>query len=182
MNGTTLLFLVTGFEETEAIVPTDILRRGGVNIKMISLTGQTLVKGASGVSVQADFLFEEIKKDENIDMIILAGGAGTSNYSKHEPFLNFIKEVNKENKYIAAICAAPTILSQIGILEGKTAVCYPSLKDELKSSKLGSNSVEVDGNIITSKGPATSIDFALKLLELLKGEEISKNVRKDFLY
>jgi 4-methyl-5(b-hydroxyethyl)-thiazole monophosphate biosynthesis len=172
-------FLVTGFEEIEAITPIDVLRRGQVSITTVSLTGQLAVTGSHGVTIQADRLFDDHDADD-FDMLILPGGPGTSNYKTHDAFLAYLKKQRDAGKIIAAICAAPTVLGMLGFLKDKSAVCYTGMENELTGAILGKNIVETDGNIITSKGPATALFFALKLLEIAAGAD-SMNAARDAL-
>ena len=181
------VFLVERFEEIEALTVLNILRRGGVEAESVSLTGDAVVKGGKGINVQADRLFgglaaeiAELDKNEGATpMLIMPGGPGTKNYLSCGDFEAFVSQHCANGGHLAAICAAPTVLDKWGLLEGKTAVCYPSL--ELKNAKTGTNPVEVDGNIITSKGPATSMAFALEILRVLRGQEKADEVSRQLL-
>ncbi|MCL2387961.1 MAG: DJ-1/PfpI family protein [Defluviitaleaceae bacterium] len=163
-----ILFLVEGFEEIEAVATLDVLRRGGVNVVSVSLTGSLDVTGSHEITIKADKLFEDMG-DPAEAMLILPGGPGRVNFEKHEAFLNLLKAHNALGKKIAAICGAPTILGDMGILANKTAVCYPALESELKAAKIGSTPTVTDGNIITSKAAGTTIDFALEIVRNIKG-------------
>ncbi|NLK21021.1 MAG: DJ-1/PfpI family protein [Epulopiscium sp.] len=178
---TAFLFLADGFEEIEALGTVDILRRAEINISTVSVTKNIKVKGRSKIEVMADALFEDIDMD-GADILILPGGAGVSILDIHEDLKNMIKKHNDKNKWIAAICAAPTILGGMGLLEAKGAVCYPGCEGDLKGAVLKEEEVIVDGHIITSKGPGTTFLFALKIIEMLKGIKKAKEVAKDMCY
>lgn len=178
----TLLFLADGFEEIEAIATVDILRRAGIDVSTVSITQKKNVVGKNGVPVTADSLFEEINASD-VDMLIIPGGPGVSLLNQHKELKELVKKYYKENKWIAAICAAPTIFGKMGLLEGKKAICYPGLEGELKGACVQKEAVVVhDGNIITSKGPGTTFEFALKIVEVLKGMDKAHEVAKNMIY
>ena len=162
----TAVFLADGFEEVEAIAPIDILRRGGVEVTTVSIMGRKTVHGSHAIDVEADTTFEEFSFD-GIDMLILPGGGlGTKNLKAYEPLLAKVKEYYAAGKYIAAICAAPTIFGMLGLLEGKKATCYGGMEDQLTGADAVRDPVVEDGNIITSRGMGTASLFGLKLLEI----------------
>jgi 4-methyl-5(b-hydroxyethyl)-thiazole monophosphate biosynthesis len=157
-----------GFEEIEALTVVDILRRAGIHTETVSVSGDFMVTGAHGVPVQTDILFDEADY-ENCSMIVLPGGMpGTTNLATHEGLTQKIKEFANSKKWIAAICAAPMVLGELGLLKGKTAVIYPGMEENLINAKIGRNNVEIDEMVITSKGPGTAIEFALTLVKVLK--------------
>jgi 4-methyl-5(b-hydroxyethyl)-thiazole monophosphate biosynthesis len=164
-----ILFFVVGFEEIEAVATLDILRRGGVNAVSVSLTGVREVKGSRGITVVADMIFDDLR-DHAYAMLILPGGPGTENYKNHELFLELLRLHHSKGYRLAAICAAPTIFGMLGFLTDKTCVCYPTCEPNLNAAKIGSTAVVTDGNITTSRGPATTIDFALELVRIIKGD------------
>jgi 4-methyl-5(b-hydroxyethyl)-thiazole monophosphate biosynthesis len=172
------LFLIDGFEETEALTTVDILRRGEVEVTTVSLTGKKIVHGKHGIDVLADALFDEAR-EKPFDMLAIPGG--TTDYTEHEGLLDWVRRCDKEGKKLAAICAAPAVFGKAGILKGRRAVCYPGMESWLTGAVIGQDIVETDGNITTSKGPATAIFFALRLLEILQGGKIAKDVEKAFL-
>ena len=172
------LFLIDGFEETEALVTVDVMRRGEVNVTTVSLTGREMVHGKHGIQVQSDALFDKVR-DEAFDMLVIPGG--TTDYTKHEGLLDLVKRYDGEKKYLAAICAAPAVFGKAGILHGKKAVCYPGMESWLTGAVIGSGIVETDGHITTSKGPATTVFFALKLVEILKGKNVAQKIGDAFL-
>lgn len=175
---TAAIFLIDGFEETEALTTVDILRRGGVVVTTTSLMPGQEVISKNKIPVRADAMFDEVK-EKNFDMIILPGG--TLTIKDHEGLQELIKKYNSEGKLIAAICAAPAALGKAGVLHGKTAVCYPGLETHLGGAKTGTHIVETDGNITTAKGPAVTPFFALKLLEILEGKAMADEVAEGFL-
>lgn len=175
---TAAIFLIDGFEETEALTTVDILRRGGVVVTITSLTGRQEVISKNKIPVRTDAMFDDVK-GHNFDMLILPGG--TLAIKDHDGLQELVKKYHAESKLIAAICAAPAALGRAGILAGKTAVCYPGLESHLTGSRIGHNIVETDGNITTAKGPAVTPFFALKLLEILEGKAMADEVAEGFL-
>ncbi|MDR0272619.1 MAG: DJ-1/PfpI family protein, partial [Clostridiales bacterium] len=175
-----IVFFVDGFEEIEAITTLDILRRGNVNVVSVSLTGNHEVTGSHDITVKTDMVLDGLH-DIQGSMLILPGGPGTATYKKHKLFLELLRLHNSEGGRIAAICAAPTVLGVLKILENKTAVCYPTCEDDLHAKKIGQLSTITDGNITTSKGPGTSADFALELVRILKGDSKAAEVATGML-
>jgi len=163
--GKVYIFLAEGFEEIEALTVVDLLRRAQIEINMVSITGSLQVTGSHQISVMADVLFEDAKFDD-ADMLVLPGGLpGTINLMKHEGLDKLLRKFHSESKNMAAICAAPTILGNKGLLEGKKATCYPGCENELTGSTVLYDDVVIDGNIITSRGLGTAIDFALAIIK-----------------
>ena len=170
------IFLATGFEEIEAIAPSDVLRRAEFNVVTVSISDSKLVEGAHGIKVEADRLFSDITFGDN-DYYVLPGGLdGMLNLSAHEGLNELLKKQHAEGKQLAAICAAPSVLGKLGILEGKEAVCYPGFEENLTGATISTHSVVEDGNVITGKGPGVAIEFALKIVETLKGKETADQV------
>ncbi|MBI9061866.1 MAG: DJ-1/PfpI family protein, partial [Marinilabiliaceae bacterium] len=144
-----VLFLAKGFEEVEALTPVDVLRRAGINVTTVSISNDLRVTGARQITVLADALFTDIDYS-NIDMIILPGGMpGTSNLNNHQELRKLLVDFAAKNKLIAAICAAPMILGELGLLKGKTVTCYPGFESHLKGANVTTQSVVTDKNIIT---------------------------------
>lgn len=163
--GKIAIFLATGFEEIEAVSIIDVLRRGGQEVDMISVSGVEYVTGGHGMILKCDYLFFSIDYSA-YDLFVLPGGMpGTTNLSKHEGLCNLLTEMNQQSKRIAAICAAPTVLGQIGVLTGRMATCYPGFEEGLINAKVLNQDIVRDGNIITGKGAGIAIDFALELLK-----------------
>ena len=160
-------FLATGFEDIEALIPLDIMRRAGVDFKTVSITGNRMVESAHGVAIQADLLFEEADL-KDADLLMLPGGLpGATNLNDHVGVRRALLEQNKEGKLIAAICAAPMVPGALGLLSGKRATCYPGFEKELIGAEITVDDVTVDGKVITSRGPATAMALAVKLAELM---------------
>jgi protein deglycase len=175
------LFLATGFEEIEAIATIDILRRAGLDVKSVSITSEFKVTGAHGIAVEADCIYSEIEFS-NAEMIILPGGMpGTKNLNAHEGLKAALTQQAKAGKPMAAICAAPMILGQLGILEGREATCYPGNEVHLKGAILSEYMVVQDGNIITASGPGVAAEFALQIVEHFLGEEKMEEISKALL-
>jgi 4-methyl-5(b-hydroxyethyl)-thiazole monophosphate biosynthesis len=175
-----ILFLVDGVEEIEAVATLDILRRGGVNVVSVSMTGKHEVTGSHDITFRADLIFDELA-DPSCAMLILPGGPGRVALEKHELLLELLKMHHAEGWPIAAICGAPTILGKIGVLKDKIAVCYPSVENELNAAKIGTSATVTDGNIITSKAAGTTMDFALAILRMIKGDSEAAKVAEDML-
>ena len=175
---TAAIFLIDGFEETEALTTVDILRRGGVVATTVSLMHGQEVTSKNKIPVRADAMFDAVK-GQAFDMLILPGG--TLTIKDHDGLQELIKKYHAEGKLIAAICAAPAALGRAGVLAGKTAVCYPGLEQHLTGARIGTHIVETDGNITTARGPAVTPFFALKLLEILEGKAMADEVAEAFL-
>ncbi len=161
------MFLADGFEEIEAISPLDILRRAGLEIKTVSINESLEVEGAHGIVVRADTVLSEISESEG-EMFILPGGSrGTENLEACEALREILVRANEKEKYIAAICAAPTILAKMGLLARRRATCYPSLAGVMleNSVKYKSDKVVLDSHFITSEGAGTAADFGFALAE-----------------
>ncbi len=176
------IFLADGFEEIEALTVVDILRRVKLDIVMVSITGSELVTGAHGITTLADILFEDTDY-KDADMLVLPGGMpGTANLMKHEGLSLLLKEFHKQGRNLAAICAAPRILGTKGLLTGKNATCYPGNEESLLGARYQDADVVTDGNIVTSKGMGTAIDFSLALVRKLKDEEEAVRLAETIQY
>ena len=170
-----------GFEEIEAFTVVDVLRRAEIETFMVSVTGEKQVTGAHGITVMADTLFEEVDYS-TVDMIVLPGGMpGAKNLGSHEGLKKQIAAFAEQNKYLAAICAAPMVYGQMGLLKDKTAVCYPGFEKELEGATIGTKAVEHVGQFITSRGVGTALAFSLKLVEILKDQESAESLAKSML-
>ncbi len=176
------IFLAEGFEEVEALTVVDLLRRAKCDITSVSITGNKAVCGSHGITVMADALYEEVNFD-NAKMLILPGGMpGTTNLQAHEGLTALLKENHAQGVMLAAICAAPMVLAQLGLLNGEKATIYPAMKDELEKAVYSENMVvKSRNNIITSRGPGTAMYFALALIEELKGTEMMENIKEGVL-
>ena len=176
------VFLAEGFEEIEALTVVDLGRRAGLDVQTVSITHDRSVKGARGIPVEADTVINKVDWD-GADMIVLPGGMpGTKNLEACEELVTRVDEMSYSGRNISAICAAPTILGHRGILEGKKACCYPGLEAQLVGASVCASSVCVDGNIITSRGVGTAIDFALAIITKLISKEKADAIAKSVVY
>lgn len=167
-------FLANGFEEIEAITIIDILCRAEKEVITVGI-GDNIIRGAHGMVVVADTQDNMIELDDKLEMIFLPGGMpGTLNLERSAVVQSAIDYCVENDKYIAAICAAPSILGHKGILDGKKACCYPGFEQELKGADVNYDAVNADGKIVTSRGAGTAIKLALKLVELFTSPERSK--------
>lgn len=175
-----LTILAPGFEEIEAITPIDILRRANIEVLIASLDNEKLVAGRNGLSIEANVKLSELL-GTNFDGIILPGGPGAKRLRNDERVLKLVKELYANNRMIAAICAAPTVLFDAGILEGKQYTAHFSTKDELQNIQ-EDQAVVIDKNLITSQGAGTALPFAFAIVEALLGHEIANKIKADICY
>lgn len=163
------MLLGDGFEEMEAVIPCDMLRRAGVAVQLAGIGG-TQIRGSHGISVSADISVEEMNLPE-MEMIILPGGlGGVNSICRSEAAMEAVRYAWEHGCFVAAICAAPTILAQLGITDGKNATCYPGMESQMGSAVMANRPGAVrDGRLITSTAAGTAFDFALCLIEALKG-------------
>lgn len=167
-----LVPLAQGCEELEAVTIIDLLRRAGIEVTSAGLDAGS-VTASRGVTLIPDTDLESALKSD-YDMIVLPGGLpGADHLDDDERIRSILRKMSDDNKYIAAICAAPKVLANAGVLAGKTATSYPGFLDGLglSDTTLSNEAVVRDGKVITSKGPGTAIDFVLELIEVLSGKE-----------
>lgn len=170
-----LVPLASGCEEIEAVTVIDILRRAKIEVVSAGLDAHP-VKASRGVMLLPDSTLDEAMQHE-FDMIVLPGGQpGTDNLRADARIISLIKRMAAQEKYIAAICAAPSVLAAAGLLDGKRATCFPDCLDEFPNVLLQNSALEIDGKIITSRGPGTAMDFALTLVELLADKATREKV------
>lgn len=170
-------FLADGFEEMEALCPIDILRRGECEVTVVGV-GDQIITGAHGIGVCVDITDNEIMLDDKLEMIILPGGMpGTLNLEKNANVQKAIDYCVSNNKFVSAICAAPSVLGHKGVLKGKEAICFPGFEGQLDCGKVSEDYVCRDGNIITAKGAGVAQEFGLKLLECLKGRDNADRIK-----
>jgi len=182
MKKKALLILAEGFEEIEAVSPIDILRRCGIELTVAGLNGKN-VKSARGLIITADKELEE--SDTDYDAVILPGGlGGAQNLANSDIVDKVLAALHKKGAILASICASPSIVfSPKGLIDNKKSVCYPGMQDRFPASaKYVEEDVVVDGNIITSRGPATAAKFAFKIAEQLVGKDISGKVAEAMLF
>ncbi|AYE36475.1 4-methyl-5(B-hydroxyethyl)-thiazole monophosphate biosynthesis protein [Borrelia turcica IST7] len=174
--------LANGFEEIEAVVPIDILRRGGVGVKLISLNDDRVVVGSRGVTFWTDEKISDCSADD-FDLIILPGGMpGSSNLFESKDLDKILIDMNLKGKFIAAICASPAVvLSAKGLLGVNRFTCYPGFEKHVTDGKFVDENVVISNNFITSKGVGTAFEFAFALLKLIKGDRVVEDVRQKAL-
>ncbi len=176
------VLLADGFEEVEALTVVDLLRRARVYVDTVSVTEEYMIRGSHGIAVQTEDLFEEVNLAE-FDMIVLPGGLpGTTNLGAHSGVRRIVKDFAESGKYVAAICAAPTILSDLGLLKGKRVTCYPDMERKISGAVLTGAPAMVDGNIITGQGVGAAVDFALELIAVLVGNEKAGEIAEAIVY
>lgn len=176
------ILLADGFEEMEALVPADLLRRAGVPVALVGLDAP-VITGGHGISVTADLLLEQASAEE-MDMLVLPGGTGGVESMQMDLFaLAFIRKAWSLGRWVAAICAAPTLLAHLGLLEGKRAVCYPGLEGEMGNAQvLPQEDVVVDGRLVTARAAGSAYEFGFRLVELLAGADKAEEVRHGIHY
>ena len=175
------IVLGNGFEESEAVIPCDLLRRAGVETKFAGIGG-TLIKGSNGITVQADCTVEEMLLAQT-EMIVLPGGLGGVQSIKNCPSaLEAVRALYAGGKFIAAICAAPTILAELGITDGRDATCYPGLEGKMGRAKMHACGAVTDEKVITGRAAGKAFAFGLALIEALRGEETAKRVAAEVVY
>ena len=174
------IFLADGFEEAEALVPADLLRRAGAEVKLVGVTGQA-VTGAHGISVNSDISLNQVEQD-GMEMLVIPGGLpGVTNVASSTQAMELIKAAAQADRWVGAICAAPAmVLGPIGLLKGRKATGYPGTEAGMDGAvpQCG-QSVVVDGKFVTGEGPGAAFDFGLKLVEVLKGTETMQQVADD---
>lgn len=176
------VFLATGFEDIEALAPVDIMRRAGLDVRTVSITGQQIVESAHGVGIAADMLLDEVDFAQ-AQMLVLPGGLpGSTNLDACKPLTSAIAAHHAQGGAIAAICAAPLVFGHLGLLSGKKATCYPGVEGELKGATYTAAIVERDGNIITGKGPAAAFAFGYEIVDFLLGAGASDGLRQGMIY
>ncbi len=176
------VFFAEGYEEIEALTVVDLLRRAGIETQMVSVTGNKQVMSSHKVPVIMDALLSDVNFDE-VDMIVLPGGMpGTKNLENCAELMAQVDAFVQAGKYVAAICAAPSILGHRGILQGRRACCYPEYEEELTGAEVTRNSVEIAGNVITSRGMGCAIDFSLAIVSVYKGQNAAKELAEKVVY
>ncbi len=169
------VFLANGFEETEAIAPIDVMRRAGIDVVTVSVTGEEMVSSSHNVSVKADALFEAVDcADANL--LVLPGGMpGTLNLGAHKGLCDLLLRASKD-VVLGAICAAPSVFGTLGLLKGEKATCYPGFEDKLTGAEFVKSKVVVSGQFVTSCGAGAAIHFGLALVAKVKGAEFAEKL------
>ena len=174
------MFLGTGFEETEAIAPLDLLRRAGVEITTVGLNGK-VIYGSHGIGVEADLEIGQLDLT-NLEMVILPGGLGGVASIKGCPAaMDAVRLAYESGKFVAAICAGPTILASLGITDGKHATCYPGCEAQMGTAIMENTAAVTDGKIITGTSAGCAIPFGLQLIAALKGQEAADTIAKQIV-
>ena len=176
-------FLANGFEEIEALAPVDILRRGGVEVKTVSVTGNEWVESSHGITVKADLVFEQAGDFSDADMLLLPGGLpGATNLNAHEGVRQAIKRQHEAGRRVGAICAAPMVLGSIGLLQGKKATCSPGFEKYMTGATYTAQLFQEDGNIITGEGPAATLPYAYRILSYFAGDDATRALQRGMQY
>ena len=175
------MLLGTGFEETEAIAPLDLLRRAGINVLTVGINGKT-VYGGHGIGVEADITIDEMDLTQ-LEMIILPGGlGGVASARASKSAMGALAFAWENDKYVAAICAGPTVLADLGITDGKNATCYPGCESGMGSANMISDAACVrDGKLITGTSAGCAVSFGLALVEALKGKEMAETIARQIV-
>lgn len=175
------LFLANGFEEIEALLPLDILRRGGVDVTTVAVGGADAVIGSHGVRVGAD-IPDTLFRDSRPEAVILPGGMpGAENLDRSRTVETALRVTHTTGGLLCAICAAPMVLGRRGYLVGKTAVCFPGFEKELTGAEISRNRVVRDGKIITAAGMGVAMEFGLEILKTLRGVDVADEIRRAIL-
>ncbi|MDD6154414.1 MAG: DJ-1/PfpI family protein [Eubacteriales bacterium] len=175
-------FLADGCEETEAICPVDILRRAGHDVTTVSITGRELIRGSHGIFFKADSLFEDTDLEDGDLFMLPGGGEGTKALMSHEGLGELLKDRFAKGKRLAAICAAPSVLGKLGLLDGKKATVYPGMEETLIGAFLEDAQAVTDGNITTGRGAGAAADYGFELVRVLDGEDKMEALKKKFVY
>lgn len=174
------MLLGTGFEETEAIAPLDLLRRAGVEVATVGLNGK-IIRGSHGIGVEADLEIGQMDLT-NLEMIILPGGlGGVASIRKCEQAMEAVRFAWENGKYTAAICAGPTVLADLGITNGKNATCYPGCEEQMGSANMVQAAAVTDGKLITGTSAGCTVPFGLALIAALKGQEEADRIAQQIV-
>ena len=176
------VFLADGFEEIEGLTVVDVLRRGGVDLSTVSITQSRTIHGSHGIDVEADELFSEADLEAGTLYVLPGGMPGTLHLGEKKELCELLVRSKGEGKRIAAICAAPSVLGDLGLLDGERATCHPGFEERLKGATVLTDEVVVSGQMTTSRGMGTAIAFALSLLATLKGQEVADKVAQAMVY
>lgn len=176
------IMMADGCEEIEGLTVVDLVRRAGMEIDMVSVNGKDSFTGSHGIEIKADLKLESADMD-SYDGVILPGGMpGTRNLAAHTGVCDAVKKANATGKLIAAICAAPSVFGGLGLLEGKKATSYPGFEEEMPGCTYLTDKVVVDGNIITSRGMGTAIDFSLAIIEYCIDKATADKLSKGIIF
>lgn len=174
------VMLGTGFEEVEAITPVDLMRRAGIEVYTVGINGP-IVRGSHNIAIEADLTLEQMDPDQ-AEMILLPGGlGGVASIRGSEQTLQGVRRVYDNGGYVAAICAGPTVLADLGITNGKEAVCYPGQEEHMASAKIQNQAAHRDGRVITGASAGCAVEFALEAIAALRGRDVADHIRKQIV-
>lgn len=174
------VLLGTGFEETEAIAPIDLLRRAGAEVCTVGIQGK-LIHGSHGIGVEADITIDQLDLSD-LEMIVLPGGlGGVQSIKGCQAALDAVRHAYAQDKFVAAICAGPTVLAQLGITDGKEAVCYPGCEEDMGSARMVTAPCVRSGKVITGTSAGCAVPFGLALIAALKGQEEADRIAKQIV-
>ncbi len=177
-----IVFFADGFEEVEALTVVDYLRRSDIDVDMVSIADKT-IRGAHDIRVSGDKIISELSDLESYDGLVIPGGIpGATNLRDDKRVIEIIQDFNSREKLLAAICAGPIVLQRAEVIKGKNVTSYPGFEEELTGSLYKEDKVVRDGNIITARGPALAMDFAIEIVKYLKGEEKAGELKEGILY
>jgi 4-methyl-5(b-hydroxyethyl)-thiazole monophosphate biosynthesis len=174
---TIYLLLADGFEESEAVVPADLLMRAGADVKMVSISESIFVKGAHDITLRADILIDDVSKEQMSCLVLPGGSAGTQRLDDSVKVKALIEAAVSKGVYIGAICAAPSVLGKMRLLDGRRAACFPTFKEHLSHSIITGKKVEHDDIFVTAEGMGVSFEFGYKLVELLYGKSKAESIK-----
>lgn len=174
------MFLGTGFEETEAVAPLDLLRRAGVEIQTVGINGK-IVYGSHNIGIEADITIDQMDLN-SMEMVILPGGlGGVASARASQETMAALDYARKNGKYVAAICAGPTVLADLGITDGRNATCFPGCESQMGSANIVNAAAVTDGKLITGTSAGCAIPFGLALIAALKGQETAEKIRQQIV-
>lgn len=182
MNNPIYTFLATGFEEVEVIGVIDVCRRAGLNVKTVSITGETEVVGTHGIKITADCIFEECDFSDAAMLFLPGGMPGAANLNEHEDLNKVILQNADKGTALAAICAAPMVYGNLGLLNGKRATCYPGFESYLKGADYTAKLVEHDGQFFTGRGPAAALALGYSIVEHFCGKQAADDLKEGMIY
>ncbi len=176
------VFMADGLEEIEGLTVVDILRRAGIETVMVSIMENQTVTGSHGIVIKADMMFDKEELQDGTVYVLPGGMPGTKYLGAHEELGSLLKKACADGRKVAAICAAPTVLGGLGLLQGRKAICYPGMEDGLTGADVTKEPVVVSGNVTTSRGMGTAIPFALSLVAQLQGQEAADKMAADIVW
>ena len=174
--------LADGFEEIEALAFFDIIKRADIDSQLVSINASKCVTGAHGIKVCTDLHINDVNKEKITAFVLPGGMPGTVNLRKSPEVCDILKYCYEKNILIGAICAAPSVLGELGMLKGKKATCFPGFEDKLEGAEFTSEKVVKDGNIITAKGAGCAHDFAFEFVKVIKDTSLAENIKKSMQY